>query len=480
MNIGIISNLLQQNNINNNKNITNSLEKLSTGLRINKASDDASGLSISDKLRTQASGIKQGIDNANSAIAMMNIADKAIGEMSNILDTIKAKAIQMNTDTTSEDGRVLIKNDILKLIDSYDNIACSTNYNRTPLLTGCASPFNFQVGDKAEDLITVDIDNVQARQMGLADPNKLKNFISGFAPIPAPTPPTIGTPGDGVVLSNDLDNRVVFSSNPAGNFMIEIPAGTQNLTIHLNDYGLNDTIQIFTKDGTHVTGTPAGHSSWDTGNSPEDILSLYPERFNVGATYVDDLTRYTLNSVKDSLGDVNVNWIDKSGVSQIYNLNPDDEMVVIPNVTENLIIFINGSGAYDVGAEWDDGSLPSSPLDPDSSNCACDNQPLLRDDTNPTLKVQSQILMSVVDASLSQLNSQRANVGAGINQLESSARNNLTSYVNLKNAESIIRDVDYAQESANFNKLSIIAQAGSYTLAQANQVEQNYVSQLLK
>ena len=105
MNIGVISNLLQQNSINNNKNITNSLEKLSTGLRINKASDDASGLSISDKLRTQASGIKQGIENANSAIAMMNIADKAISEMSNILDTIKSKAIQMNTDTTSEDGK---------------------------------------------------------------------------------------------------------------------------------------------------------------------------------------------------------------------------------------------------------------------------------------------------------------------------------------------------------------------------------------
>ena len=93
MNIGVISNLLQQNSINNNKNITNSLEKLSTGLRINKASDDASGLSISDKLRTQASGIKQGIENANSAIAMMNIADKSISEMSNILDTIKSKAI---------------------------------------------------------------------------------------------------------------------------------------------------------------------------------------------------------------------------------------------------------------------------------------------------------------------------------------------------------------------------------------------------
>lgn len=475
MHIGVISNLVQQNTINNNRNITSSLEKLSTGLKINKAADDASGLAISDKLRTQASGIKQGIENANSAVAMMNIADRAISELSNILDIIKAKSIQMNTDTTSEDGRVLIKNDILKLIDSYDNIVCSTNYNRIPLLTGCASPFDFQVAPQISDIISVDIDNIEARQMGNPDPFKLKNFISGFAPMPAP--PVIGTPGDGVVLNNDLNNRVVYGSNPAGNFMIEIPAGTKNFTVHLYDHGANDTIQIFTKDGTHVAGTPVGHSSWDIGSSPVDIIGLYPDKFNTGATYTDDVGRYQLNSVKDSLGTTNVNWIDKNGGSQIYNLAADDEMVVIPDVTENLVIFINGNGSYDVGAEWegaDDeiiGTLPEL-------GCACDATELIRDDTD--LKLQAQALMDVVDSSLTQLNSQRANVGAGTNQLESSIRNNMTGYVQLKNAESVIRDVDYAQESANFSKLNIISQAGSFALSQVNQVEQNWVLQLLK
>ena len=116
MNIGSLSSLIKENSINSNKVLNNSLSKLSTGLRINKASDDASGLAISDKLRTQASGIKQGIDNANSAIAMMNIADKAIDELSNILDTIKAKAIQMNTDTTSQEGRKIIKTELKQKI----------------------------------------------------------------------------------------------------------------------------------------------------------------------------------------------------------------------------------------------------------------------------------------------------------------------------------------------------------------------------
>ena len=148
MNLGLASHasLVARENFNkNNTLLNNSLEKLSTGLRINKASDDAIGLAISDKLRFQSTGVKQGIDNANSAISMMQIADKSINELSKILDTIKGKAIQMNTDTTSEEGRKAIKNDILALIENYDNIVCSTNYNKTTLLNGCATPFVFQV-----------------------------------------------------------------------------------------------------------------------------------------------------------------------------------------------------------------------------------------------------------------------------------------------------------------------------------------------
>ena len=88
---------------NTNTSISNSLEKLSTGLKINKASDDASGLAIADKLRTQATSIGQGIDNGNSAVSLIQIADKSMSEQSNILDTVKAKLIQANTDTTSDD-----------------------------------------------------------------------------------------------------------------------------------------------------------------------------------------------------------------------------------------------------------------------------------------------------------------------------------------------------------------------------------------
>lgn len=504
MNIGSLSSLIKENSINSNKVLNNSLSKLSTGLRINKASDDASGLAISDKLRTQASGIKQGIDNANSAIAMMNIADKAIDELSNILDTIKAKAIQMNTDTTSQEGRKIIKTDILKLIESYDDIVCRTNYNKTPLLNGCATPFDFQVADSSNDIISVNIDNIESRQMGEADPYKLKNFITGFNSFPEPTPtlPSIEIPsvigggGSGIQLNSDLNDTVSYSSSLQGKFMIEIPAGIENLTIYLNEYSQDDTIQVFTKDGKHIAGTSSSDSSWSAPNSPtlivQNNLGTY---FNTTAVYQNELASPSIantylgpyNSVDKNSNSptsiVNTSYIDKYGDSINKTISEHEELVIIPNVTENLVIFVNGIGSYEVSAEWKYNATPKTPSsNPSSSDvdCDCNSSGLIRNDVDPILKVQAQSLMKVVDEALNQLNSQRANIGTGVNQLESSTRNMMTGYVNLKNAESIIRDVDYSSESANFNKSNIIVQAGSFVQSQANQIDKNYISQLLK
>ncbi|KLE10412.1 hypothetical protein AF80_04465, partial [Aliarcobacter butzleri L355] len=111
INTNVSSLTAQESASNTNKAITSSLEKLSSGLKVNKAADDASGLAIADKLRTQASSINQGISNGNSAVALLQIADKSMAEQSNILDTVKAKLIQANTATTSADGRESIRKD---------------------------------------------------------------------------------------------------------------------------------------------------------------------------------------------------------------------------------------------------------------------------------------------------------------------------------------------------------------------------------
>ena len=265
---------------NTTKSITSSLEKLSTGLRINKASDDASGLAIADKLRTQATSINQGISNGNSAVALLQIADKSMGEQSNILDTIKAKLIQANTDTTSAEGRSSIGKDISKLLEQLDNIAKQTNYNGRQLISNstgnaASSSHIFQVGEKSSDTITM-----------------------------------------GVVNSNTT--------------------------------------------GLALTGLSG----------------------NIGAS----------------------------------------------------------------------GTLT---------------------------KVNAANAQTAINAAINTLNGFRGDIGSTQNQVESAVRNLMTQATNVKAAESIIRDVDYAAESANFNKQNIIAQAGSYAISQANAVQQN-VTRLLQ
>lgn len=273
INTNVSSLTAQEAAVNTGNRVTSSLEKLSTGLRINKASDDASGLAIADKLRTQATSLKQGVDNGNSAVALLQIADKSMAEQSNILDTVKAKLIQANTDTTSTDGRKAIAGDIKKLLEQLNNISKQTNYNGRQLIgsttgTSSASAQNFQIGEKATD--TIKTTAITANTTGLA----------------------LGT----------LSSAVA------------------------------------------------------------------------------------------------------------------------------------------------DGSMT---------------------------KAEATAAQTAVNQAITKLNTFRAEIGSTQNQVESAVRNLMTQVTNVTAAESIIRDVDYAKESANFNKQNIISQAGSYAISQANAVQQN-------
>ena len=278
INTNVSSLIAQEANQNTNSRIGSSLEKLSTGLRINKASDDASGLAIADKLRTEASGLQQALSNGNSAVSLTQITDKAMAEQSNILDVIKQKLIQQATATTSVDGAKSIAKDISKLIDQIDNISDTTTYNGQMLLqqsaTGTSLELKFQMGT-----------------------------------------------------------------------------------------GTNDTISL--KAGIFANQSGLG------------VSTLYDSAVGAGWT--------TATSAQDS----------------------------------------------------------------------------------------ARSFLAGIDSALTTLNGWRADVGSTQNQLESSVRNIMTQVTNTKAAESVIRDVDYASESANFNRQNIIAQAGTYAISQANAASQN-------
>ena len=120
----------------NSRNIDSSLAKLSSGLRINTAADDASGMAIADSLRSQASTLGQSIANLNDGVAIAQIADKAMDEQSKILDTVKTKLTQAAQDGQTTESRRALQADITRLLQSLNQIANTTSYNGQPLLSG--------------------------------------------------------------------------------------------------------------------------------------------------------------------------------------------------------------------------------------------------------------------------------------------------------------------------------------------------------
>ena len=312
INTNVSSLTAQEAATNTNYNIKNSLEKLSTGLKINKASDDASGLAIADKLRTQATSINQGIANGNSAITLLQIADKSMAEQSNILDTIKAKLIQANTDTTSDDGRTAIAKDVAKLLEQLNNIAEQTNYNGTSLLQAART------------------------------------------------------------TSSGVLSKAGLAGSTAGR------AGNQGLS------------------------------------------------FQIGESYQDLIKTKTIQA--NVMG---------------YGLSALAKHVSIGKTAGPATASVR---AASMGAKSKAGYFT---------------------------RAQASAGQVAIDAAITQLNGYRGDIGSTQNQVESAVRNLMTQATNVKAAEAIIRDVDYAQESANFNKLNIISQAGSYAISQANAAQQN-------
>lgn len=150
----------------NNRSLDNSLSRLSSGLRINTAADDASGMAIADSLRSQANSLGQAISNANDGIGLIQTADKAMDEQSKILDTIKTKAIQAASDTQTSSSRAAIQKDVNRLIEQLDNIAKTTSFNGQVLLSGNFTNKEFQIGAYSNQTINASINNTQSIAIG--------------------------------------------------------------------------------------------------------------------------------------------------------------------------------------------------------------------------------------------------------------------------------------------------------------------------
>ncbi|EAH8542985.1 flagellin, partial [Campylobacter coli] len=151
----------------NSRALDQSLSRLSSGLRINSAADDASGMAIADSLRSQANTLGQAISNGNDALGILQTADKAMDEQLKILDTIKVKATQAAQDGQSVKTRTMLQADINRLMEELDNIANTTSFNGKQLLSGSFINQEFQIGASSNQTVKTTIGATQSSKIGV-------------------------------------------------------------------------------------------------------------------------------------------------------------------------------------------------------------------------------------------------------------------------------------------------------------------------
>ncbi|ECH5487873.1 flagellin A [Campylobacter jejuni] len=564
-NIGALN--AHANSVVNARELDKSLSRLSSGLRINSAADDASGMAIADSLRSQAATLGQAINNGNDAIGILQTADKAMDEQLKILDTIKTKATQAAQDGQSLKTRTMLQADINRLMEELDNIANTTSFNGKQLLSGNFINQEFQIGASSNQTVKATIGATQSSKIGLTRFETggrisssgevqftLKNYngIDDFKFQKVVISTSVGT-GLGALaeeINKSADQtgvRATFTVETRG--MAAVRAGTTSDTFAINGVTIG---QVAYEDGdangalvsaiNSVKDTTGVEASIDANGqlllSSREGRGIKIEGSIGGGAFInkDMMENYgRLSLVKNDGKDILIsgtnlssagfganNFISQASVSLReskgrFDANIADAMG-FGSVNKGVMLaeassvsaymsaagsgFSSGSG-YSVGSgkNYSTGFANAIAISAASQLSAVYNVSAgsgfssgstlsqfatmkttafgVKDETAGVTTLKGAMaVMDIAETATTNLDQIRADIGSVQNQLQVTINNITVTQVNVKAAESTIRDVDFAAESANFSKYNILAQSGSYAMSQANAVQQNVLKLL--
>ncbi len=477
------------------KALATSLEKLSSGLRINKAADDASGMAIADSLRAQSNSLGQAIKNANDGVGIIQIADKAMDEQIKILDTIKTKATQAAQDGQTTDTRKALQADISKLLQALDGIATSTSFNGQSLLNGSYTNKQFQVGAYSNQTINVSVGATHSSKIGdvrfetstvitaaVAAAALTFSAVDGQNDVTLESVAINTSVGTGLGALTDIINKNSDRIGGVKASWTNVMTGTAGVaagdatgvTLNGIDIGNISAIQANDGDGKlvnaiNVVKDQTGVEAYTDERGRLNLRSLDGRGIKISGTGVNTIGGLA-NASEESYGrltltkagakDIAVtttallggfSTANGTGLSEtVVNLG-DMKGAVAVSVANAMGAFTHSANAQNVGALG----------------------------AGVTTMTGAMGLMSIADSAIKQLDSIRSDLGSTQNQFNTTINNISVTRVNVAAAESQIRDVDFAEESASFQKFNILAQAGSYALSQANQLQQN-VQRLLQ
>lgn len=491
--------------------LKNSLEKLSSGLRINKAADDASGMTIADTLRSQANALGQAISNTNEGMGIIQIADKAMDEQLKILDTIKVKATQAAQDGQSTESRKAIQSDIIRLIQGLDNIGNTTSYNGQALLSGQWTNKEFQVGAYSNQSIKASIGATTSDKIGQVKINTGSLItasgevsltfkqVDGNADVKLESVKISNSAGTGIGALAEIINKnssktgIRAQANVITTSDAEIASGVvSNLTINGVIIGNIVDIKRGDADGRLVQAinsvtADTGVEAYTDSNGRLNLRSLDGRGIVIKADAPQPANGQqggqapaaavtTVNGGQDiTQNDGSANY----GRLSLSRLDARDIVVVSAADSDKGGYSAIGFGAGKVAMATVNLRDVMGGFDASVKSAAGANYNAVIASGNTSLGAGvttlrgAMIVMDIAESAQKMLDKIRADLGSVQNQMTSTVNNITVTQVNVKAAESGIRDVDFASESADFNKYSILAQSGSYAMSQANAVQQN-------
>jgi flagellin len=476
-----IASLNAQRNLNASQTQANTaLERLSSGLRINSAKDDAAGLAISERFQSQISGLNQAQRNANDGISLAQTAEGAMDEITNNLQRIRELSVQSANATNSISDRQALNQEVQQRVEEINRIASQTSFNGLKVLDGTFGVQTFQVGANTGETIGISGLDSRGSQLGTVI-GQTENFVTSDKPIPTST-----------------DVIDLAFATAAGT--VTVGASTLSVTSSdLTDLGdlVTDLQAQLTSDG--ITGITVGEDAGKlvfTNSSGEDISASFdltdastpPKTFKQSLDAVGGGIDAFFEAGNTAAFDFQVNGVafsaEKTGslndLVGAVNANSNETGVVANLDKSNKeIIFSSAFGKdFDITIAADlDGDAADDIAFSESYTAAADTVSL--NDTDISTSKGADLAMIAIDFAIDQINGYRAELGAVQNRFESTIANLSTTAENLSAANSRIRDADFAAESAELARTQVLQQAGLSVLAQANARPQQ-VLQLLQ
>jgi flagellin len=463
------------------------MERLSSGLRINSAKDDAAGLGITDRMTSQIRGLNQAVRNANDAISLSQTAEGAMSESGNILQRMRELAIQSANDSNSASDRANLQKEVNQLQQELDRIVDTTTFNGKKLLDGSFASAQFQVGAGAGETISVSIGNVSSNAIGnnTVDTYSAAGTINeanaaATNNVAAQTLTLNGAYGTGTVsvgLADSAKDIAAAVNNQSEDSGVSATAVTY---AKLDGLNANDTVS-FTLAGSDSATVSASITTSDYSNLADSINAVSGQT-GVTATLSDDKASILLTS--SSGEDIKISGFDAGTATTSLDMTGLQEDATT-EVGTDVTLIETTPGTTDlatVGGVVSFNSSKSFTVSSDTGTTLVNTSAASAQETVTSVDIStvsgSNDAISILDGALAAISDNRSDLGAIQNRLSSTIANLSNISENVSAARSRVQDADFALETANMTRTQILQQAGVAMLSQANSQPQMVLSLL--